>query len=68
MGNTNPFEEGRQAALAGKSFKAACPYDQHSKLWNRWNCGYQAGVIEIRKATPKPPQQMALLEEVLHGA
>lgn len=64
----NPFEEGRAAALAGKGYKA-CPYDQHSRPFVRWSCGYQSGVIEKRRAQepPQPPQQMVLIREAQHG-
>lgn len=40
----NPFELGREAALARKPCKP--PYSQHDKAYTRWLSGWQAGSVE----------------------
>lgn len=43
-----PFDLGKQAALAGKKV-SACPYDSHSSKYKRWYSGWQAGRIDAER-------------------
>lgn len=48
--NLNPFEQGMQAAQAGREVKA-CPFGRSSREWVRWFSGWQNYYCQANRKT-----------------